>query len=119
MSLLDNPAACVNELERINEKLEELWQPWAGAARETVILKNDLELARARAAEEHAEELAKLSSVSERTAKIDLIIEKDDMLVSRLAQAKGQLDGYDRIFKVYDVTRSNIQSAIKLHERLG
>lgn len=119
MSLLENPAACVNELARINEKLEELWQPWARATKESVILKADLELARARTAEEHSEELSKLSSVSERTQKIDLIIESDDMLVSRLATAKAQVEAFDRIFKVYDVTRSNVQSAIKLHERLG
>lgn len=117
MSLLDNPAACVNELDRINSKLEEMWQPWAKAAREATILKADLELARARAAEEHAEELSKISSASERTQRIDLMIEKDDMLVSRLATAKATVEGFDRIFKVYDVTRSNVQSAIKIHER--
>jgi hypothetical protein len=119
VSLLDNPSACVNELERINTELAKIWQPWAKATKDAVVLKADLELARARAAEEHADKLSNISSVSERTQKIDLLIEQDDMLVSRLAVAKAQVEAFDRIFKVYDVTRSNVQSAIKLHERLG
>jgi len=117
VSLLESPAACMAELERINKELAKMWQPWASAARDVIIYKSQIELERAKVTREKREELSSFSSVSERINEIDLIIEKENGLITKHAEAKANTDGYERMFKVYDVARSNVQSAIKIHER--
>ncbi len=124
--LLKDPDKLAEELARFNWEIETFREPMKHQAQNVKYFEGMVELEEAtiRRDPQIVAELKLLPNKEDREAEIHLQVDertKDDDtpngIYSALIDSRAVLAGYEKAIQAIDIQRSNVQSAIKLHER--
>ncbi len=116
----DSAGEIMKKLDDINEQLENIKSAWETAADEYVLTNGEYELIEGRIAKKlHDEKLIGPSSIADLSKREARVKAEDEheKLWTRRNEALGHKESCERIYKILDIQRSNLQSNLKAMTR--